>query len=113
MLTYWGLVYDVSNYLEEHPGGGEVLKECAGADATVAFEDVGHSNGAVNMLEDMLIGELADEVCRYAYSLQSTANEFICSIVKMKSKSIDQHMRRLSPHRFFAHSLPSGASQAG
>ncbi|KFZ15419.1 hypothetical protein V502_05623 [Pseudogymnoascus sp. VKM F-4520 (FW-2644)] len=54
-------VYDVSNYLEEHPGGGEVLKECAGADATVAFEDVGHSDGAINMLEDMLIGELADE----------------------------------------------------
>jgi cytochrome b involved in lipid metabolism len=59
----------VSNYLEEHPGGGEVLKECAGTDATIAFEDVGHSDGAIALLEDMLIGELADEVCIYPYLL--------------------------------------------
>lgn len=89
------------------------MKECAGADATVAFEDIGHSDGAVKMLEDMLIGELADEVCIYAYSLQGTANEFIRSTVKMKSKYIAQYIRRLSPLRFSAHSLPSGALQAG
>lgn len=89
------------------------MKECAGTDATVAFEDVGHSDGAVNTLEDMLIGELADEVCIYAYWLQSAANEFIRSTVKMKSKYIAQHIRRLSPLRFSAHSLPSAASHAG
>jgi cytochrome b involved in lipid metabolism len=84
----------VSNYLEEHPGGGEVLKECAGTDATIAFEDVGHSDGAIALLEDMLIGELADEVCICTFVVESAANKSIHSTVKMKSKYIDRHMRR-------------------
>ncbi|KAG8133420.1 putative Cytochrome b5-like protein [Naja naja] len=32
-------IYDVTKFLEEHPGGEEVLREQAGADATESFED--------------------------------------------------------------------------
>ncbi|KAL5467686.1 hypothetical protein EMCRGX_G031949 [Ephydatia muelleri] len=32
-------VYDVTKFLEEHPGGEEVMLEQAGRDATEAFED--------------------------------------------------------------------------
>lgn len=39
-----GLVYDVTKFIEEHPGGEDVLKEWAGQDATEAFLDVGHSS---------------------------------------------------------------------
>ncbi|VVC98195.1 unnamed protein product [Leptidea sinapis] len=34
-------VYNVTEFLEEHPGGLEVLMELAGKDASEAFEDIG------------------------------------------------------------------------
>lgn len=51
-------VYDITSFLEEHPGGEEVLLEQAGADATESFEDVGHSTDAREMLQQYLVGEL-------------------------------------------------------
>jgi len=54
-------VYDVTKFLDEHPGGEEVLLEQAGHDATEAFEDVGHSSDAREMRNQFLIGELVEE----------------------------------------------------
>ncbi|RVE59082.1 hypothetical protein OJAV_G00200810 [Oryzias javanicus] len=51
-------VYDVTKFLDEHPGGEEVLREQAGGDATESFEDVGHSTDAREMASSMVIGEL-------------------------------------------------------
>lgn len=51
-------VYDITSFLEEHPGGEEVLLEQAGADATESFEDVGHSTDAREMLQQYYLGEL-------------------------------------------------------
>lgn len=56
--TIGGKVYDVTKFVDEHPGGEEVLLEHAGADATEAFEDVGHSESARVLLEDYLLGPL-------------------------------------------------------
>ncbi|KQK80158.1 cytochrome b5 type B-like protein [Amazona aestiva] len=53
-----GRVYDVTRFLEEHPGGEEVLLEQAGRDATESFEDVGHSSDAREMLKQYYIGEI-------------------------------------------------------
>ena len=51
-------VYDVTKFLEEHPGGEEVLREQAGNDATENFEDVGHSSDARELSKTFIIGEL-------------------------------------------------------
>ncbi|XP_067393607.1 cytochrome b5 [Emydura macquarii macquarii] len=51
-------VYDLTKFLEEHPGGEEVLREQAGGDATESFEDVGHSTDARTLSESFIIGEL-------------------------------------------------------
>ncbi|KAK7114095.1 cytochrome b5-like [Littorina saxatilis] len=51
-------VYDVTKFLDEHPGGEEVLLEQAGGDSTEAFEDVGHSTDARDLMKDYLIGDL-------------------------------------------------------
>lgn len=51
-------VYDITSFLEEHPGGEEVLLEQAGADASESFEDVGHSTDAREMLQQYYVGEL-------------------------------------------------------
>ena len=55
-------VYDVTKYLEDHPGGGQVLVECAGTDATEAFEEIGHSDEARDDLEKFYVGDLPSEV---------------------------------------------------
>jgi len=51
-------VYDVTKFLEEHPGGDDVMKESSGKDATEDFDDVGHSTQARKMLEEYYVGEL-------------------------------------------------------
>lgn len=54
-------VYDVSSYLNDHPGGAEVVMEVAGEDATNMFEDIGHSSDAREEMKKHLIGIL--KVC--------------------------------------------------
>ncbi|KAK2999197.1 hypothetical protein RJ639_022776 [Escallonia herrerae] len=53
-----GRVLNVTKFLEEHPGGEEVLIESAGKDATKEFEDVGHSKAAKNLLLKYQVGYL-------------------------------------------------------
>lgn len=56
-LAINGKVYDVSSFIDQHPGGEEVILESAGTDATGPFEDVGHSDHAIELLEGLYIGE--------------------------------------------------------
>ncbi|CAG2100284.1 unnamed protein product [Medioppia subpectinata] len=58
-----GYVYDVTRFLEEHPGGQEVLKEYGGDDATHRFDEVGHSADALDMMKKYRIGRaLGDDL---------------------------------------------------
>lgn len=59
-IVIYDRIYDVTKFLEEHPGGEEVLLEQAGGDATEAFEDVGHSTDARELMKDYQIGELPE-----------------------------------------------------
>ncbi|KAH0598166.1 hypothetical protein MHUMG1_04538 [Metarhizium humberi] len=75
-----GYVYDVTDFLEDHPyvssfpvaqvwrfhnvnmlysrGGDEVLMDVAGQEATEAYDDAGHSEDADKTLDKFLIGRL-------------------------------------------------------
>nr|XP_004661712.1 cytochrome b5 type B [Jaculus jaculus] len=57
-MVIHGRVYDVTRFLNEHPGGEEVLLEQAGVDASESFEDVGHSYDAREMLKEYYIGDV-------------------------------------------------------
>jgi cytochrome b involved in lipid metabolism len=52
-------VYDVSRWMDEYPGGPEILLQEAGKDATNAFAEIGHSLYAEGLLKDYYIGDLA------------------------------------------------------
>jgi cytochrome b involved in lipid metabolism len=39
-------VLDVTRFLDDHPGGGDILLDNAGRDATDMFESIGHSQDA-------------------------------------------------------------------
>mmetsp|Transcript_154038 Transcript_154038/g.473460 ORF Transcript_154038/g.473460 Transcript_154038/m.473460 type:complete len:178 (-) Transcript_154038:20-553(-) len=45
-IALHGLVYDVAEYLPDHPGGGEIVELAAGRDATQEFEEALHSSRA-------------------------------------------------------------------
>ncbi|KAL4786959.1 hypothetical protein BJX76DRAFT_364454 [Aspergillus varians] len=53
-----GKVYDITPYVRDHPGGPDLLIEVAGTDATEAYEDIGHSEDADEILRSYLIGTL-------------------------------------------------------
>lgn len=44
----------------QHPGGGDLITEYAGRDATKAFDDFGHSHDAKKLLKPLKIGELVE-----------------------------------------------------
>lgn len=51
-----GVVYDVTAFLDQHPGGPGRLLRNAGVDCAPSFEAVGHSRAAYTMLERMRVG---------------------------------------------------------
>lgn len=70
-----GNVYDITKFLNEHPGGSEVIMEVAGQDGSEGFEDVGHSEDARDMLKEYLIGELPAEEKAKAEALRKEKAE--------------------------------------
>jgi len=59
-LAVKGNVYDVTSYIEAHPGGKEIVMAHAGTECTEEFKAV-HSPGAWTMLELYKIGALNDD----------------------------------------------------
>ncbi|XP_058124257.1 cytochrome b5 [Anopheles ziemanni] len=51
-------VYDVTSYMEDHPGGSELITEWAGKDGTKDFDDFGHSSDAMRILRTLQVGVL-------------------------------------------------------
>lgn len=65
VLAIDGKVLDVSTYLDEHPGGREVIEEYNGADATAVFHDIGHSKTAQSLLEKYEVGDYVEPPPKY------------------------------------------------
>ncbi|XP_020286091.1 cytochrome b5-like [Pseudomyrmex gracilis] len=53
-------VYNVHAFLNEHPGGEEVLIEQKGRDASDNFDDVGHSQDALELMKKYQVGVLVE-----------------------------------------------------
>ncbi|ONM04725.1 Cytochrome b5 [Zea mays] len=52
-----GTVYDVTPYVEEHPGGDAILNN-AGGDSTEGFFGPQHGTRVFDIIEDFCIGQL-------------------------------------------------------
>jgi len=76
-LVIYDRVYDVTNFLNEHPGGEYIILEFAGRDATIAFRGTRHGKDSYQMLEKYLIGDLIASERLYRTSTTSpTSNSF-------------------------------------
>lgn len=57
-VVIYDRVYDITTFIDEHPGGGDIMLEYAGQDASTAFRSSGHSRMATKALDRFLVGEL-------------------------------------------------------
>lgn len=53
-------VYNVHSFLNEHPGGEEILLDHKGIDGSEDFNDVGHSNDAMELMKKYLVGTIVE-----------------------------------------------------
>uniref|UniRef100_S4R582 Cytochrome b5 n=1 Tax=Petromyzon marinus TaxID=7757 RepID=S4R582_PETMA len=51
-------VYDVTSFLDKHPGGTAVLLDRGGQDATNVFEDEGHTLDARELAKGFVVGKV-------------------------------------------------------
>mmetsp|Transcript_35323 Transcript_35323/g.48236 ORF Transcript_35323/g.48236 Transcript_35323/m.48236 type:complete len:263 (+) Transcript_35323:97-885(+) len=56
-----GEVYDVTNFMKEHPGGEEPFREAAGEEAAEIFASAGHGDFHKEQLEQYRIGRIKEE----------------------------------------------------
>ncbi|KAG5512087.1 hypothetical protein JKF63_07551 [Porcisia hertigi] len=68
-------VYDLTKFLDLHPGGRDILLYSAGGDATQAFMDKGHSDSAHRMMEKYFIGDIEPSERRSIIHRKDTSNE--------------------------------------
>lgn len=65
-------VLDVTQFLNEHPGGLDPLNDMAGEDITSSFESIGHSSYALVKSKSFIVGTL-DPSCKPPKRVSSTA----------------------------------------
>eukprot|EP01129_Flabellula_baltica_P009174 TRINITY_DN3704_c0_g1_i1.p1 TRINITY_DN3704_c0_g1~~TRINITY_DN3704_c0_g1_i1.p1 ORF type:complete len:136 (+),score=31.48 TRINITY_DN3704_c0_g1_i1:2-409(+) len=53
-----GFVYDLTSFIGQHPGGGQLLVDRAGKDVTEDFYSDDHTENAETVARDYLIGKL-------------------------------------------------------
>lgn len=53
-------VYNITSYVEEHPGGVAAILRNAGGDSTAGFHGPQHPARVFDMIEDFRIGDLVD-----------------------------------------------------
>ncbi|XP_071710307.1 cytochrome b5-like [Rutidosis leptorrhynchoides] len=76
-LIISGKVYDVTPFMDDHPGGGEVMRLVTGQDASVPFGDVGHSEKGIEMMKDYYVGDIDESTIPVKRSfIVSTAEKF-------------------------------------
>ncbi|XP_076932786.1 cytochrome b5-like isoform X2 [Bidens hawaiensis] len=80
-----GKVYNVTSFMDDHPGGGEVMLKVTGIDATVPFSDVGHSEKANGMMEKYYVDEIDQSTIPVKRSYISSTTEKIYGLKKNPS----------------------------
>lgn len=72
-----GRVYNVTAFIDQHPGGMDTLMGVAGKDGTADFDAVGHSDSAKEDLERYFIGLIhPDDKDKVPTSVQTTQSNY-------------------------------------
>jgi cytochrome b involved in lipid metabolism len=80
-LAVHGEVFDVTDFLEEHPGGYDIIVASSGRDATQDFDEIGHSQAARDMLRRYKVGSFAGGDANPRRAERRNARPFAASAV--------------------------------
>ena len=93
IITIDNKKYDVTEFINEHPGGKNVFID--GADMTTEFNNVGHSKSAIKMLEKYLIHDGHDEkVVIDEKVVASDENTYISNSIFEKIFTLNSYLNR-------------------
>ncbi|KAJ0588810.1 putative cytochrome b5-like heme/steroid binding domain, cytochrome b5, heme-binding protein [Helianthus annuus] len=69
-------VYNVTPFMESHPGGADTILAATRKDATTAFEEIGHSEEAKEMMGKYYVGKIDQSTLPSKHSnVESMANK--------------------------------------
>ncbi|KAF9130340.1 fatty acid alpha-hydroxylase [Mortierella sp. 14UC] len=103
-LIHNNKVYDVSDFVADHPGGEEFILDHAGKDVTALMKDELehlHSDGAYEMLDELLIGSLLPTT---AASATTTAT---------MTKEEQRKLHEMEMHRRLGHDVTEKKTETG
>lgn len=69
-----GSVYNITEFLPNHPGSQETLAEACGGDGTERFADIGHSSDAVELVKKYLVCLMPEALTAGQYQEPSKIN---------------------------------------
>jgi Cytochrome b5-like Heme/Steroid binding domain len=95
--------------LTQTRGGEEVLLDVGGQDATEAFEDVGHSDEAREILQGLLAGTLKRTVCFYTGPVPLTCCQIVSDVLLHRRATQFQRPQLLPLNQWFRINLPAWA----
>jgi cytochrome b5 len=84
-------VFNVHSFLNEHPGGEEILLDHKGKDSSEDFDDVGHSNDAMDLMKKYQVGKLVDA----ERSNKPQKKGWVSGYMKQSGKTTDESGRSL------------------
>ncbi|KAL4912807.1 hypothetical protein BDW62DRAFT_10384 [Aspergillus aurantiobrunneus] len=108
-VTLGSKVYDITSFVEDHPGGGDLILEYAGKDVTEILRDPvshDHSESAYEILEENLVGFIGiksksesangslangDQTSRPVYASTGMSNEEDLSVETDATKDYQKH----------------------
>lgn len=111
-LVISGKVYDVTQFLDEHPGGFDIVLAATGKDATEDFEEIGHSNAAREMLDKYYIGDFEGGK-EAANEVNATANTSVKQAKATKTNSSLQGILPFLPIIFVLIAILAGYQYLG
>jgi hypothetical protein len=76
-------IFNVSEFIESHPGSPETLSENAGIDATEYFNEIGHSTNALSFMRQLCVFD--------AYYLYSERDDQMHHHREVKCRILNQH----------------------
>ena len=84
-IAVHGIVMNITPFLNEHPGGPDVIVSVSGKDCTHDFEDVGHTDSARRLGDKYIVGRL--EGSNMDSPLRVPSNKEVQAIKDAASKS--------------------------
>ncbi|KAH7055466.1 hypothetical protein BKA57DRAFT_490167 [Linnemannia elongata] len=95
-LIHNNKVYNVSDFVADHPGGEEFILDHAGKDVTALMKDELehlHSDGAYEMLDELLIGALSSSTTTTTTAATTTTTSATTTATKRQQHEAEMHRR--------------------